>query len=148
MPPPVQVPARFRVRVAATAIIVAFLAGCAGKIDATSLGIDDSIHTGSVQAERSPAADIGLDALTIRNAVTSADLPALDGRPLAWANAETGSSGNVSRIDEFVDTGATCRRFVASRQNFEGILLYRGETCLRERGNWQLRQFQSVDPDA
>lgn len=144
MSPQAQVPARSCLHAVTAIFLVAMLAGCAGKINATSLGIDDSIRTGSVTAANAgDDSDESLDAITIRNAVTSADLPALNGRALAWANPQTGSTGNVSRIDEFLEQGALCRRFVASRQKYDGVALYRGEACLRDRGDWQLRQFET-----
>ena len=84
------------------------------------------------------------DARTIRYAVTSADLRVLEKGSIAWANRETGSSGNVVEIDEVTTDAGPCRRFVASRQNFEGIFLYRGEACLLADGHWRLKRFEAV----
>lgn len=114
-------------------------------MSAASLGIDDSIRTGSILRDPEPA-DPGedADARTIRHAVTSADLRVLEKGSIAWANRETGSSGNVVEIDEVTTGAGPCRRFVASRQNFEGIFLYRGEACLLADGHWRLKRFEAV----
>jgi len=141
----VQEAAAICVKLAAVALVLSVLSACAGKMDAASPGIDDTIRTGSVLPGDWPEGpEIGSDAATIRNAVTSADLPALTDGTLAWANAETGTHGTISRIEEYMDAGDRCRRFLASRRNYDGVLLYRGEACL-SGGSWRMRDFAPAD---
>lgn len=80
------------------------------------------------------------DQATIRNAVSSADLAALSGKPLAWANAATGSRGEISDLSE---RPGTCRAFRATRESFDGVRLFRGETCL-SAGTWRMTRFDPV----
>lgn len=83
------------------------------------------------------------DEATIRNAVSSADIAALGGKPLAWANRETGSAGAVEAIEEFSASGRVCRRFNASRESYEGVHLYAGTACLAD-GIWRMTRFTSL----
>lgn len=109
------------------------------------VGTDSKIKTGSIDGSSSadPARDeTWSDELTIRNAVTSANLAELGDEPLAWANADTGSQGAVTRIEEGEYKGLRCRRFTASLESFEGVSLYTGETCLQGNGLWTMRKFE------
>lgn len=107
---------------------------------------DKTIVTGSVSSSAVAAGDAETrsDEVTIRNAVTSANLETLADGVLSWANAETGSRGEVATIVEFERDGVRCRRFGASRESFQGVALFTGETCLTPGAGWWMRAFEPV----
>lgn len=125
------------------------LSGCGAR----GFSIDDavpdrSIVTGSVSSEPAPSSsDVGAisDEMTIRNAVSSALVEELSPEGIGWANAETGSRGAISAITESRDSGYLCRAFTASRESFDGVRLYRGETCLGSAKLWVMKSFVPVD---
>ena len=129
---------------AGAALIGAILSGCGGGFGLSDAERDASLLTGSVTPDPGAAADPAKasDQASIRNAVSSANLEELAGAPLAWANVETGSRGAVFDIGEVSDKGAVCRRFRGSRQSFDGVRLFKGETCMAANGGWWMRSFE------
>lgn len=126
--------------------VCALVSACgAGGFSLQKAEVDRSLYTSS-----SPAADKPFDAdklsdeSTIRNAVTSADLETLAGSPLPWANAGTGARGQITAIAESKASGALCRRFSATREKFDGIAMYRGETCMAGAGAWRMQSFEAL----
>lgn len=100
---------------------------------------DASLSTASVPgANRS---NVQTDDVTVRNAVTSADLSKISGTALPWANATTGSAGVITAIREDNTTGFICRNFDTTRHSYEGIASYSGQTCLSETGEWLMTRF-------
>ncbi len=127
----------------AVSIALLSLTGCvSGGIDfLSSAKVDRSVATGTIP--QSPVTtDTVSDETTVRNAVTSADLTKLNGQPLPWANASTGSAGVIDTIVENSDAGHICRQFRTTRHSYEGIANFYGKTCLIDAGNWQLLSFQ------
>lgn len=84
------------------------------------------------------------DELTIRNAVSSADMESLKGAPLPWANAETGSRGIISSLVEEKSADQLCRHFTTSRERFDGVSQYQGQVCMVSPGAWQVKAFDSM----
>ncbi|MDP9808474.1 hypothetical protein J2W42_001312 [Rhizobium tibeticum] len=103
--------------------------------------VDRSVATGTVP-QPAPTSDSISDEMTVGNAVTSADIQGLEGRPLPWANASTGSAGVIDTIVENTDSGQVCRQFRTTRHSYVGIAKFYGKTCLVGGGNWQLMSFQ------
>ena len=68
------------------------------------------------------------DEATIRNAVSSADVAADRQRQIAWANADTGSRGAISALVESKEERHLCRKFTTTRESFDGVALYRGQS--------------------
>jgi surface antigen len=132
--------------VAALSCLCALLAGCgAGGFSLEKAEVDKSLYTSSAPVAAKPYdADRLSDETTIRNAVTSADLETLSGQPLPWANAGTGARGQVTAIAESKQAGTLCRRFSATRENFDGVLMFRGETCMVGSGAWRMQDFESL----
>ena len=120
------------------------LSSCASGIDLAKAEIDDTIHTSSVTTESVGATDATRlsDVAIIRNAVSSADLQ--QGQALFWANAETGSRGSITSLVEYKDRGTLCRRFTTSRESFDGVSMYSGDTCLAPAGAWRMRAFDAL----
>jgi len=85
-----------------------------------------------------------LDEDTIRHAVTSANLKALEEGPIAWANQSTGSSGFISEVVQRKTAGQTCRSFTATRNAYDGVTLYRGDLCLDRRTGWWTRILEPL----
>ena len=119
------------------------LTGCGTLSKAES---DRSIITSALPTDShgKPSAEDVSDQVTIRNAVTSANLADLKGAPISWANVETGAQGSISGIGEYQEKGSTCRRFSASRESFSGVALFGGDTCLGTGGAWWMRAFNPL----
>jgi hypothetical protein len=64
---------------------------------------------------------------------------------IGWANAGTGSRGAIRQIDERQETSRLCRRFLATRESYQGVHLYRGETCLGAARIWTMTAFDRVE---
>ncbi len=121
------------------------LTGCgAGGFSLEKLDVDRSIVTSNVPAGAA-AADAGLaaDQMTIRNAVSSADIEEAAGRPLAWANVDTGSRGSITALAESRAGKELCRDFAATRESFDGVSLYRGRICMVGAGAWRIDDFRA-----
>ncbi len=126
-------------------ILLAPVAGCT-VISGAALeeaAVDRSIHTASIAPAADPVkeAETLSDGRTVRNAVSAANVDRTSIEPLAWANAETGASGTITAIAERRAGDEICRTFTASRQRFDGVRLYAGETCTRGQGEWTLTRF-------
>jgi hypothetical protein len=115
---------------------------------AATLAPDRTLLTHSV-SQQQPAisadpAEIS-DRETIRNAVTSAIVDEVGSDGIGWANAGTGSRGAIRQIDERQETSRLCRRFLATRESYQGVHLYRGETCLGAARIWTMTAFDRVE---
>lgn len=122
-------------------MITLSLSGCMGAgLDlADTANVDKSVSTGSV-----PGAIYGdslSDEVTVRNAVSSADVAKTSGNPIPWANSSSGSAGVISSIEEDRSTGQICRRFTTTRHSYQGIAKFDGNTCLLGNGEWYLTSF-------
>lgn len=114
------------------------LSGCMSGLDLFSGSKVDTLRTGSVanNAERLT------DEITVRNAVSSADLARTGASPIPWANSASGSAGVINSIAESRDNaGRPCRDFVTTRHSYQGIANYSGRTCLGNGGEWLLLAF-------
>lgn len=115
----------------------ALLSGCMGGLDL----FDDKVDTVRTSAVATSAERL-TDEITVRNAVSSADLAHTAGSPIPWANSASGSAGVISTIAENRDmAGRTCRDFVTTKHSYQGIANYSGRTCLGSSGEWLLLAF-------
>lgn len=105
---------------------------------------DRSIVTGSVTAQP-PSPTSASDELTIRNAVSSALVEEIGDDGLGWSNAGTGSRGAIRDVRETREGGRVCRSFAATRESYEGVHLYTGETCLASGRQWTMHRFSRVE---
>lgn len=120
------------------------LAACAsGGVDMSKVDIDETLQTSSTGAPAPDETRIS-DAATIRNAVSAADIEALRGAPLAWANSDTGSRGAISGVAETKAAGVLCRTFTTSRESYDGVGLYKGEACQGDQGIWRMQEFEQM----
>jgi len=123
---------------AAMAAVALTLSACGGGFGMDKLDADPTIVTSSVPQDTASADPVRQsDEATIRNAVSSADLESVSATPLAWANADTGSRGTITGVTESRKGNRLCRSFKTSRESFDGIALYGGETCLVS-GAWRM----------
>lgn len=103
--------------------------------------VDHTLVTGSIAAPPAPDREQISDSRTVRNAVSAADLSAIDTQPLGWVNADTGASGTIMSIVEERAGERICRSFKTSRQRFDGVALYAGQACTSGGGEWTLTSF-------
>lgn len=80
------------------------------------------------------------DELTVRNAVSSID-PNATSQQIPWANADTGSRGAITALQEAKENDILCRSFTTTRESFDGVALYRGKACMDDGGSWQMMAF-------
>ena len=125
------------------------ISGCAsGGLDMLGVGTDKQIKTGSVPkgsgANAEANTEVSSDEVTVRNAVSSVNLFELGDKPLSWANVGTGSQGAITAIEEFEYKTLRCRKFIASRESFDGVALFSGEVCLQGDGDWVMKKFQPL----
>lgn len=125
------------------AAVLPLCACAAGGFSLEKAEVDRTLVTGTVSpaAQAADAEQIS-DETTIRNAVSAADMEGLSGGALAWANADTGSRGAITRLVESRDNGALCRKFTTSRESYDGVGLYHGEACMAGSGAWRMMNFQ------
>ncbi len=118
------------------------LSGCnSAGFGLAGAGVDRAAVTGSVAADD---VESGSDEQVIRDAVAQADPRGVAMRPLAWTNEETGARGAIEALREVARAGKTCRIFRTSRENYEGVGLFEGETCRTAAGVWQMIRFFAV----
>ena len=117
----------------------ALLSGCMSGLDVFSDDKVDTVRTGAVQ---NGGVERLSDEMTVRNAVSSADLARTGGSPIPWANSASGSAGVINTIAENRDdAGRTCRDFVTTKHSYQGIANFSGRTCLGNSGEWLLLAF-------
>lgn len=124
------------------------LAGCGARGFSIEDAVPDrSLVTGSISPQASVSVDsVRLsDEITVRNAVSSAIVDEIGESGIGWANAGTGSRGAIQEIRETRANSYLCRRFVTSRESFDGIHLYRGETCLGSARDWVMKSFERIE---
>lgn len=127
--------------------VVLLLPACAsGGFSLKQAEVDSSLYTGQIPESRTAdrASDRVSDEATIRNAVTSADIESLGGRPVPWVNSDTGTRGVIEGLAEFRREGVLCRRFSTSRESFDGVSLFKGEACMVSAGAWRLQSFEAT----
>lgn len=129
-------------KVVTVAILVAPLCGCMGSgFGLTSADVVDAgLSTSSTNQPKSQ--ETVSDEMTVRNAVSSADLNKLKDSPLPWANTDTGSAGVVTAINQSQLGSLVCRDFTTTSHSFSGIAKYSGKACLGGNGEWQILSFE------
>lgn len=124
-----------------TALACLCMSGCTSTMDLFGGDkVDRTISTGTVPGKARSGETLS-DEMTVRNAVTSADLTKVAANPVPWANTSTGSAGVVSTIKEDESQGRLCRAFTTTRHSYEGIAMFSGQACRTEGGDWLLTAF-------
>ncbi|MDQ2632254.1 MAG: RT0821/Lpp0805 family surface protein [Pseudomonadota bacterium] len=133
-------------RAAGLAWACALLSACgSGGFSLEKAEVDRTFYTSNVSAPRTPEEiERHSDEVTIRNAVTSADVETLAGAPLPWANVVTGARGQVTTIVETKGKGTPCRSFSATRESFDGVGMFRGKACMVVSGVWRMESFEAL----
>ena len=123
-----------------------FLSGCFGMGDdiAGFDATDKKLTTNSVQSGYAAPSDTVSDEITVRNAVSSADISKPDAITIPWANTSTGSAGVINAIREENNGSYVCRLFRTTRHSYRGISNYDGKACLVGSGEWQLITFKET----
>jgi len=130
-------------RVTAIALALAGAQGCAVNGNTLpELASNNSVITNSVIAQTRSEGVEATDADVIKTAVATAHMTD-NVKALAWQNPETGSSGTIVAIDNFMGKhGQKCRGFKTSVDTFMGISFYNGEACQISPGEWALSWFK------
>lgn len=129
-------------KLAAAIILAAALSGCAVGKSVDRLAAENELVTNSVTEAVEPEGIDPTDAEAIKLKVADAEIGGTDSNLLAWSNPETGSSGTITAIDQFIGThGQSCKKFRTTVDSFMGIALYKGETCELKKGFWVLSWF-------
>lgn len=124
------------------------VSGCGSKGFSIENAVPDrALTTGSIGQGTQVTRDATAlsDEATIRNAVSSALVEAGRDTDQGWANASTGSRGDILNIAENRDAGRLCRDFEATRESYQGIHLYRGRTCVTGAGDWVMTSYKRVE---
>jgi hypothetical protein len=132
------------VRLAVTAAVPVLLSGCLGATMSGFSSTDPKLTTSAVQTNYQAPADSVSDEMTVRNAVSSADLSQPGPVSIPWANTSTGSAGVVNSITEENNGSYVCRIFNTTRHSYRGISNFRGKACLVGSGEWQMISFQEI----
>ena len=137
--------------VAPAAVIL--LAGCSvSALDPGAPDVDRSVVTGSIapvpmpenfmsQSVKPAPLPTGTDAM-LHAMVGGMGASLYGAPPLSWDDPENDVRGVVTAI--FDDETGTCRRFVTSRESFDGVGLYRGTVCPTPEFGWQIQAFEAV----
>lgn len=117
------------------------VSGCAVNGNSLpSIASGEQLVTSSVAKNSQPDGIEPTDAELIKTTVAQA---AATATPLAWRNPETGASGAIVAIDNFMGKhGQKCRGFKTSVASFMGIAYYNGETCQISGKKWVLSWFK------
>jgi surface antigen len=123
-------------------VAVCLLSGCAMKGFSVEKAVpDQTTVTGSVAPAQSVDNKGSSDQTTVRNIVSALNFTQWGSKPVPWSNPETGSQGTITAIAEKKDETGLCREFQTSRESFDGVMLYKGETCMQNGGQWTLKSF-------
>jgi surface antigen len=126
----------------ASAVVLCMLSGCAMKDFSIENAVPDKAAvTGSIVPAQQIDIKSSSDQNTIRNIVSALNFTQWGSKPLPWSNPETGSQGTITAIAEKKDGSGLCREFQTSRESFDGVMLYKGETCMQNGGQWALKSF-------
>lgn len=134
-------------RKAAFVLCILSLAGCAmGGVSVEKAVPDSSTITGSVQQSQPDETDTGKlsDQSAIKNVVSALNFTQWGKKPVPWANPDTGSQGTITTIAENNKNNQLCREFETSREAFDGVSIYRGETCMQRGGQWTVTSFAPI----
>jgi len=128
----------------AAVVLALSLGGCAGlglpfgaEMTASNTAATGSVRPTLVSAKTVDGVDAS-DWEAIRRTVAAipADT-AIDS--VAWRNPDTGSAGTISSLSAaHALRGVECRTFATTVNDQRGVRRYRGETCQRSDGRWQL----------
>lgn len=134
-------------RLALMTTVFLVLGGCAmGGFSLDKAVPDKSTVTGSISTPYKAEADKGSisDQSAIKSIVSALNFSEWGKQPVPWANPDTGSQGTITAIDETRTDNILCRQFQTSREAFDGVSIYRGETCMQPGGNWILTSFAPI----
>jgi hypothetical protein len=126
----------------AVGVALCLLSGCAMKDFGMEKAVpDQATVTGSVAPAQPVDGKGSSDQLTVRNIVSALNFTQWGNKPVPWSNPETGSQGTITAIAEKKDDAGLCREFQTSRESFDGVMIYKGETCMQNGGQWTLKSF-------
>jgi surface antigen len=121
------------------------LAGCAmGGVSIDKAVPDSTTITGSVKQPTETDSGKLSDQSAAQNVVSALNFTQWGKKPVPWANPNTGSQGTITTIAESNKNDQLCREFETSREAFDGVSIYRGETCMQRGGQWTVTSFAPI----
>ena len=130
------------VNIAGAFVLSTAVSGCAVNKTMSRIDNNPDIITGSVTKPVEVEGIDPTDAEKIKLAVVEAEKPVANSHLLAWNNPQTGNSGTITAIDQYIgNSGQSCKKFRTTVDSFMGIALYNGETCELRTGFWVLSWF-------
>ncbi|MCI1001079.1 hypothetical protein D8666_09140 [Ochrobactrum soli] len=105
---------------------------------------DSTTITGSVQQPTVPDSSTLSDQSTVKNVVSALNFTQWGKKPVPWTNPDTGSQGTITTVAESNKNDQLCREFETSREAFDGVSIYRGETCMQRGGQWTVTAFAPI----
>ncbi|WP_371836124.1 RT0821/Lpp0805 family surface protein [Ochrobactrum sp. Q0168] len=121
------------------------LAGCAmGGVSIDKAVPDSTTITGSVKQPAETDSGKLSDQSAVKNVVSALNFKQWGKKPVPWANPDTGSQGTITTIAESNKNDQLCREFETSREAFDGVSIYRGETCMQRGGQWTVTAFAPI----
>lgn len=121
------------------------VSGCAMNSVSIDKAVPDTANiTGSVTPAQPEDTKADSDKLTVRNIVSALNFTQWGKKPIPWANPDTGSQGTITTVAEKKNEAGLCREFQTSKESFEGVMLYQGETCMNGDGQWVLKSFSAM----
>ncbi len=120
-------------------VLLLALPACSMTNNVSSINTADKVLASSVsEAAVKKEGIASTDAELIKTVVAKSE----NSNTLAWQNPDTGNTGTITAINEFVgDKGQQCKKFQTTVTSFMGISLYNGETCELRKGFWVLSWF-------
>ncbi|WP_318282836.1 RT0821/Lpp0805 family surface protein [Brucella haematophila] len=121
------------------------LAGCAmGGVSIDKAVPDSTTITGSVKQPAETDSGKLSDQSAVQSVVSALNFTQWGKKPVPWANPNTGSQGTITAIAESNKNDQLCREFETSREAFDGVSIYRGETCMQRGGQWTVTAFAPI----
>lgn len=127
-------------------ILSTSISGCTVSSQLDTASLEDKTVTNSISQQAKQDGLNESDAETIKSTVIAANLDGSASHTMAWANPETGNSGQITSIKSTQNSqGNNCRKFETTVKSFSGVTIYTGETCRAAAGSWSLSWLMPKD---
>lgn len=134
--------ARLLFQMACLGILALGMSACTLSKSVETSKLPSELVTGAISDVAKVEGVDKTDTEIIKTAVVQNDDTQDSSSALAWQNPDTGNSGTIIAIENFIGPqGNQCKKFQTTVDSFMGISVYDGETCEMKNGFWILSQF-------